>query len=76
MMLITTFVIISFSMITVTKAMNYTVTKILDETVTVYENSLFDLEIIGFNNDSKVYMIINQPITDKDDLLIIWGIYP
>lgn len=50
--------------------MNYTVTKILDETVTVYENSLFDLEIIGFNNDSKVYMIINQPITDKDDLLV------
>nr|KAF7394454.1 hypothetical protein H0235_017049 [Vespula pensylvanica] len=50
--------------------MNYTVTKILDESVTVYENSLFDLEIIGFNNDSKVYMIINQPITDKDDLLI------
>ncbi|KAL2731804.1 uncharacterized protein V1478_004492 [Vespula squamosa] len=70
MMLSTTFVIISFSMITAMKAMNYTVTKIVDETVTVYENSLFDLETIGFNNDSKVYMIINQPITDKDDLLI------
>lgn len=52
------------------QAMNYTITKILDETVTVYENSLFDLDVIGFNNDSKAYIIIKKPITEKDDLLV------
>lgn len=50
--------------------MNYTITKILDETVTVYENSLFDLDVIGSNNDSKAYIIIKKPITEKDDLLV------
>lgn len=52
------------------QAMNYTITKILDETVTVYENSLFDLDVIGFNNDSKAYIIIKKTITEKDDLLV------
>lgn len=52
------------------QAMNYTITKILDETVTVYENSLFDLDVIGSNNDSKAYIIIKKPITEKDDLLV------
>ncbi|XP_046836564.1 uncharacterized protein LOC124432070 [Vespa crabro] len=70
MILITTFAIISFSMLITTKAMNYTITKILDETVTVYENSLFDLEVIGFNNNSKAYMIIKKSITENDELLI------
>ncbi|KAK2585733.1 hypothetical protein KPH14_010344 [Odynerus spinipes] len=63
-------VFISFTMLTTTDAMNYTVTRIINETLTLHKNTRFLLEITGEGNDSMIYMTINEPITEEDELLI------
>lgn len=64
------YAVISFTVFLATAAMNYTVTRIISERLTLHENTRFMLDVTGEDNDSKVFLTINEPITEEDDLFV------